>query len=192
MMLRVRDEQDDPLSLQMREALVGEPERVDIVIVEHDPSWARRFAVEKRTIEMALGARALRVEHIGSTSVVGLAAKPIVDICVVVADSSDEVSYVPDLESAGYTLRVREPDRQEHRMLRSSARDVHVHVYTVGSPEIDRYVSFRDRLRCDDADRALYESTKRELARREWETMDHYADAKSGVVEAILARAQGT
>ncbi len=182
------DEQDDPLFVQIRKALVGEPEHVDIVIVEYDPAWAQCFEVEKRTIEVALGARALRVELIGSTSVVGLAAKPIVDICLVVADSSDEVSYVPDLESAGYTLWVREPDWHEHRMLRTAARDVHLHVYPVGAPEIGRYLSFRDRLRSNDADRALYESTKRELAQRDWETMDHYADAKSEVVDAILAR----
>jgi GrpB-like predicted nucleotidyltransferase (UPF0157 family) len=78
-----------------RKALVGEPEYVEIVIVAYDPAWARRFEVEKRTIATALCERAVRVEHIGSTSVVGLAAKPIIDLCLAVADSSDEAAYVP-------------------------------------------------------------------------------------------------
>jgi GrpB-like predicted nucleotidyltransferase (UPF0157 family) len=144
--------------------------------------WAQRFAVERRKIQGALGARALLVEHIGSTSVVGLAAKPIVDICLAVADSSAEAAYVPDLEAVGYSIRVREPDWHEHRMLRTAARDVHLHVFTVGSSEIERHLPFRDRLRSDTADRALYESTKRALAQHDWRSMDDYADAKSDVV----------
>lgn len=125
----------------------------------------------------------------GKTSVVGLAAKPIVDICVVVADSSEEASYVPDLERAGYRLRVREPDWHEHRMLRTETRDVHVHVFTVGSSEIERYLVFRDRLRANDEDRALYSATKRRLAEKDWPTMQHYADAKDGVIALIVERA---
>ena len=121
----------------------------------------------------------------------GLVAKPIIDICVVVEDSSDEASYVPDLEAAGYELRVREPDWHQHRMLRTAAHDVHVHVFTLGSSEIDRYLAFRDWLRANDADRDLYASTKRSLAQQDWPTMQHYADAKTDIVEAILARAMG-
>lgn len=168
---------------------VGEPEKVAILIEDYDAEWPRRFEVEKAKIEQALGERALAVEHIGSTSVVGLAAKPIVDMCVVVADSSDEASYVPDLEAAGYRLRVREPDRHEHRMLRTEARDVHIHVFTVGSSEIERHLEFRDRLRANDEDRALYAATKRRLAEQDWPTMQHYADAKSLVIALISARA---
>ena len=168
---------------------LGEPERVAIVIENYDPEWPRRFEIEKAKIEEALGERALAVEHIGSTSVVGLAAKPIIDICVVVADSSDEASYVPDLEAAGYRLRVREPDWHEHRMLRTGARDVHVHVFTVGSSEIERHLMFRDRLRANDEDRALYAATKRRLAEKDWPTMQHYADAKDGIIALISARA---
>jgi GrpB-like predicted nucleotidyltransferase (UPF0157 family) len=167
-------------------------EKVAIIVVDHDPAWAQRFEVEKTRITTALGERALAVEHIGSTSVPDLAAKPIVDICVVVADSSDEATYLPDLESAGYLLRVREPDWHEHRMLRTTARDVHVHVYTVGSSEIVRNLAFRDWLRGNDEDRALYESTKRTLAEQDWPTMQHYADAKSDVIETILVRALGS
>ena len=186
------EEQDDALLAHIRKALVGDPEKVEILIVEYDPRWAQRFEAEKRTIKAALGERALTIEHIGSTSVVGLAAKPIIDVCLVVADSSDEASYIPDLESAGYALRVREPDWYEHRMLRTAAHDVHVHVYTVGCPEIARYLAFCDWLRTNDADRAWYASTKRELAQQDWPTMDHYADAKTEVIETILARTART
>ena len=166
----------------------GTSEKVAVVLVEYDPTWPQRFELERQRIAVALGGRALSVEHIGSTSVVGLVAKPIIDICVVVEDSSDEASYVPDLEAAGYELRVREPDWHEHRMLRTAAHDVHVHVFTLGSSEIDRHLAFRDRLRSDDADRELYASTKRALAEQDWPTMQHYADAKTDVVDAILAR----
>jgi GrpB-like predicted nucleotidyltransferase (UPF0157 family) len=173
-----------------RPGLVGPREPVAIVLREHDPAWAQRFAIERQKIHAVLGDRALVVEHIGSTSVVGLAAKPVVDICLAVPDSSDEAAYVPDLEALGYSIRVREPDWHEHRMLRTAARDVHLHVFTAGSGEIERHLVFRDRLRRDSADRALYESTKRALAQQEWESMDDYATAKSDVVEEILARAR--
>jgi GrpB-like predicted nucleotidyltransferase (UPF0157 family) len=180
---------DDPILEASRKVLVGEPEKVEIRIVDYQPAWAARFEAEAAHIRSALGNRGLQVEHIGSTSVPGLAAKPIVDVCVVVTDSSDEESYVPALEAAGYELRAREPDWHEHRMLRTPARDVHVHVFSKGSTEVDRQLAFRDHLRKDARDRALYEETKRQLASQDWPTMQHYADAKSDVVEAILARA---
>jgi len=74
-------------------------------------------------------------------------------------------------------------------MLRTPARDVHVHVFTVGSSEIERHLAFRDWLRSNTADRELYASTKRDLAERDWPTMQHYADAKTTVIDAILTRA---
>ncbi len=104
-------------------------------------------------------------------------------------DPDDEASYLPALEAAGYVLRVREPEFDRHRMLRTPEKDVHVHVYPPDSGEIERYLLLRDRLRTDAADRALYEATKRRLAARDWPTMGHYAEAKSEVVEAIIARA---
>ena len=119
----------------------------------------------------------------------GLAAKPIVDILLVVEDSADEPSYLSDLEAAGYVLRVREPDFDEHRMFRTPEKDVHVHVYSPGSREIERYLLIRDYLRENEMDRELYARTKRELARRDWPSMQHYAEAKTWVVEDIIARA---
>jgi GrpB-like predicted nucleotidyltransferase (UPF0157 family) len=168
------------------DVLIGGRERREIVIAEPDPAWPVRFRAERDRIAAALGERALRIEHIGSTSVPGLAAKPIVDVQVRVADPDDEPAFVPALEAAGYVLRVREPG---HRMLRTPALDVHVHIRRDGDPAADRDLAFRDRLRASPADRAAYERLKRELATREWGDMNEYASAKGPLIEAILARA---
>ena len=118
-----------------------------------------------------------------------LAAKPIIDIVLVVADSRDEQAFVPPLEAAGYVLRIREPEWFEHRLLKGPDTNVNVHVYSEGCAEISRYLQFRDRLRSNDGDRELYESTKRELATQEWKYVQNYADAKTAVIREIVARA---
>lgn len=115
--------------------------------------------------------------------------RPIIDILVVVPSPADEPSYIPALLAAGYELRVREPDFDEHRMLRTPERDVHIHVFPPTSKEIGRYLAFRDRLCESAADRAWYEETKRELAAQDWEDMNEYANVKSKVVEVIIGRA---
>jgi GrpB-like predicted nucleotidyltransferase (UPF0157 family) len=115
--------------------LIGGIEKGPVTVVDYDADWPRKFESHVNIISSAIGNRALRIEHIGSTSVPGLAAKPIVDILVVVANSADESSYLPPLEAEGYQLRVREPDWNEHRMLRTSEKDVHVHVYSAGCKE---------------------------------------------------------
>jgi GrpB-like predicted nucleotidyltransferase (UPF0157 family) len=181
---------------QIRAASIGEvrPHSAPVVLVDYDPDWPQRFKREARAIRAALGEKALLVEHTGSTSVPGLAAKPVIDIVLVVADSADERAYVPALEAAGYVLRIREPDSDEHRMFtgRPGTR-VHVHVFSRGCAEVDRMVSFRDRLRRNESDRELYERTKRDLAGQEWKFVQNYADAKTAVIEEIMARAgQGT
>jgi GrpB-like predicted nucleotidyltransferase (UPF0157 family) len=180
---------NDPIEERRREIIIGEVEPQAIVVVDYDPAWPGRFRREEAKIRAALGEAALSVEHIGSTSVPGLAAKPIVDILLVVEDSGEEASYLPALEKAGYVLRVREPDFHEHRMFRTPEKDVHLHVYSAGSPEIERYLLLRDRLRENGDERELYVGTKRELARRDWPSMQHYAEAKTEVIEGIIARA---
>ena len=160
-----------------------------IHLADYDEAWVVSFQREAARIRAALGAAALSVEHVGSTSVPGLAAKPIVDIVLVVLDSSDEAGYVPALEAAGYVLRIREPNWFEHRLFKGPEVDVNVHVFSVGCPEVIRMVKFRDHLRRDQADRRLYEKVKRDLASRCWRYVQHYANAKSEVVEEIIARA---
>jgi GrpB-like predicted nucleotidyltransferase (UPF0157 family) len=180
----------DGLERYLAEVTVGEIEHRTVELVAYDPAWPERYAEEAARIRAALGGRQLMLEHIGSTAVPGLAAKPVVDILVVVDDPADEAAYVPRLEAAGYELRIREPDWQQHRMLRTPAKDVHVHVFGPDSPEIERYLLLRDRLRTEPAERALYAAAKRRLAERDWPTVDHYAQAKGEVIEAIIARAR--
>jgi len=168
---------------------IGGHEKREIRIVDYNPDWPAQYQHHASIIAAALGNILLRIEHIGSTSVPELAAKPIIDILVVVADSADETSYLPALESAGYELRVREPNFYEHRMLRTPAKDVHIHVYSVGVPEIERNIAFRDRLRTHPDDRKRYEETKRTLAKQSWSNMDAYAQAKTEVIETIISAA---
>jgi GrpB-like predicted nucleotidyltransferase (UPF0157 family) len=167
--------------------LIGVAEKREIKILDYDPDWPKKFVLHAERIAGALGWAALRIEHIGSTSVPGLAAKPIIDILVVVRDSADESAYLSQLEAAGYALRVREPEWHEHRMFRTPRHDVHVHIYSSGCPEIERVLIFRDRLRRNADDRTRYEQTKRALAAQEWRDMNAYADAKTEVIERIIA-----
>ena len=168
------------------------PVRADgpIRLADPDPEWATQYARQKERIQTALGPRAVQVEHVGSTSVPGLAAKPVIDIVLVVTNSAAEAGYLPDLEAAGYELQFREPHWYEHRFLRDHNPEVQVHVFTVGSPEVERMLLFRDRLRTRSDERELYERTKRELAARRWDYIQDYADAKSSVIEEIISRAQ--
>lgn len=168
------------------DVLIGGRERRKIVIVDHDPAWAARYQVERERIVDALGDRVLRIDHVGSTSVPGLAAKPIIDIDLSVADPDDEAAYVPDLEGAGYVLRVREP---QHRMLRTPERDVHLHVCALGSEWERVHRMFRDWLCEHPDDRDRYEAIKRELSRRDWDDTNDYADAKTDIIADILSRA---
>jgi len=170
---------------------IGPPEVLNdqIRLMAYDPGWPAQFERDAARIRAVLGERVLLLEHVGSTSVPGLSAKPLIDIILAVADTADEASYVPDMEAAGYVLRVREPDWYEHRLFKGPDTDVNVHVFPAGCPEIDRMLLFRDHLRANGEDRRLYEETKRELAQRTWKYTQHYADAKSAVVEEILSRA---
>jgi GrpB-like predicted nucleotidyltransferase (UPF0157 family) len=173
-----------------------------IRLLEYSPEWPVLFQREAERVRTALGERVLQLEHVGSTAVPGLAAKPIIDMALAVADSADEPRYVPAMEAAGYVLRIREPDWHQHRLFVDPARvstdaanqgpdtAINLHVFSLGCPEIDRYLMFRDWLRNNAADRGFYERSKRELAKRTWKYVQHYADAKTSVVEEIVARAR--
>ena len=173
----------------MDEVLIGGIEKREIVIVEYDPYWPEKFQKHAGILSRVLGDKALAIEHVGSTAVPKLAAKPIIDIDILVEDSSDEATYLPALLQAGYVLRVREPDWHQHRMFRTPELDVHIHLFSRGCVEVTRHLAFRDRLRGCPEDRRLYESVKRKLAREDWADMNAYAAAKSEVVEEIVARA---
>src|SRR5690242_15172207 len=139
-----------------------------IEILDYDPEWPRLYEREEARIRSILGDRVVRIEHVGSTSVPGLAAKPIVDVALEVPDSSDEPGYAAELEAGGYVLRIREPEWYEHRVFKGPDTNVNLHVFTAGCEEFDRMVLFRDRLRAHPDELELYEAAKRELAAREW------------------------
>lgn len=178
----------------VRAATVGElkPYAVPVVVLDYDPSWPSWFEADRAEIVGALGERALLVEHTGSTSVPGLAAKPIIDMLLLVAESADESSYVPPLGSVGYRVRVREPEWLEHRCLirrveHGDPHDVNLHVFcrSRASEEIERILGFRDWLRTHDEDRDHYAAVKRDLARRRWKYVQNYADAKTEIIKEL-------
>jgi GrpB-like predicted nucleotidyltransferase (UPF0157 family) len=177
---------------ELRNVTIGElqPLAGPVQLVDYDTRWPGLFERAFEKIRAALGNRALSIEHVGSTSVPGLAAKPRIDALLVVADSADEPAYVPTLEAAGYVLRIREENWYQHRLFRGADPDMNLHVFSSGCSATDRMLLFRDWLRRNAADRRLYERTKRELASRDWKYVQNYADAKSAVVEEILARAR--
>ena len=177
------------MDTQQETGIIGGVEKRRIEIVEYDPQWPTMFQQHTERITHALGSAALQIEHIGSTSVPELGAKPIIDILLVVKDSNNEAAYLPYLEGAGYALRVREPDWHEHRMLRTPEKDVHLHVFSAGSSEIDQNLIFRNHLRENRDDLELYEETKRRLASQDWQSMQDYANAKTEVIQQIMARA---
>ena len=163
-----------------------------IYLAPYDPDWSSQFSQLANLIRGTLCEKALLLEHVGSTSVPGLSAKPIIDMVLAVANSADESSYVPLLEEKGFVLRIREPDWFEHRVLKTPDIAGNLHVFSVGCEEIDRMLAFRNWLRSHDDDRRLYEETKRELAAQTWKDIQNYADAKSEVVQEILAHALGS
>lgn len=160
-----------------------------IYLARYDSEWPRLFEREAARIRAALGDEALVLEHVGSTSIPELSAKPRIDMVLGVADSADEAAYVPPMEAAGYILSIREADWHEHRLFKGPDTDINLHVFTIGCAEIDRMCRFRDHLRANRAELLLYERTKQDLAGRTWKYTQHYADAKSQVVEGILMRA---
>ena len=178
---------------EFRQSYVGGPPpplQATIELCDYDPAWPHLYRREAARIRLVLGDRVVRLEHVGSTSVPGLAAKPIIDLVLEVPDAADEAAYLPAMAAAGYALRIREPQWHQHRLFKGPDTDINLHVFSAASPETDRMVRFRDRLRAEAADRELYLGTKRELAGRAWTYVQQYADAKTAVIDEILAHAE--
>jgi GrpB-like predicted nucleotidyltransferase (UPF0157 family) len=167
--------------------IIGGDEIRQLEVVRYDDGWPAIFAAHRERLREALGGTPADIEHIGSTSVPGLAAKPIIDIVVAVDDITAEDDYLGPILAAGYRLRVREPG---HRLVRPPDRDVHVHIYGKGDPAIEMYLLLRDHLRVDADDRALYAETKRALIEQGFDDMNAYSDAKTEVIGAIMVRAR--
>jgi GrpB-like predicted nucleotidyltransferase (UPF0157 family) len=181
---------DKQLADVMVEGVDRQTLRGKIEIADYDPEWPVLYAREEERIRSILGDRVVRVEHVGSTSVPALPAKPIIDIVLEVPDAADEDGYLGDMEAAGYVLTIRETDWLEHRLFKGPDTNVNLHVFGAGCAETDKMVLFRDWLRGHDADLELYAAAKRELAAKDWKYVQQYADAKTEVVQEILARAQ--
>ena len=159
-----------------------------VEVVAYDPAWPVLFEKHAAAIRSALGPSALTIAHVGSTSVPGLAAKPRLDIDVIVADPRDEPAYLPMLESAGYVLRVREPDWYDHRCLHGFDPPANVHVFGPDCDEHLRHVILRDWLRSHPDDRDRYAAEKRRIAGLDLTYMAEYAALKSTVIIDILRR----
>ena len=175
----------------LRAVTVGErtPLNSTVCLAPYDLDWTKQFSLHAGQIRDALSEGVLLLEHVGSTSVPGLWAKPIIDMVLAVSNSADEPSYVPALEARGFVLRIREPDWFQHRLLKAPDIAGNLHVFSMGCEEVNRMLMFRDWLRTHDDDRRLYDETKRRLAAQTWEETQHYADAKSEVVREMLGRA---
>ncbi|HVS05306.1 MAG TPA: GrpB family protein [Candidatus Dormibacteraeota bacterium] len=188
-----RREPDAPMTEeQIRAVTIGELEPLSarVRLVDYDPGWPDRFRREAERIRAVLGDRVLQLEHVGSTAVPGLSAKPIIDLLLVLENSADEPAYVPAMETAGYVLRIREPEWNEHRLFKGPDTNINLHVFSSGCPEIERMLAFRNWLRINPSDRELYARTKLELAQKKWKYVQNYADAKTAVVEQIMVRAR--
>lgn len=168
----------------------SERPRVPLVVVGYDPAWPQTYERWRRRVAAALGRTAIRVEHVGSTSVPGLAAKPIVDIQVCVADLGGEPRYVPLLQAIGLVLRSRD---ELHRFLRPPAgqpREVHVHVCAAGGQWERDHLLFRDYLRAHPAACLRYAEAKQASARRWSDDGWAYTEAKTGIILDVLEQAE--
>jgi GrpB-like predicted nucleotidyltransferase (UPF0157 family) len=168
--------------------VAGPPPAEEVVVVPYDPEWPRQYEALAAAIRDALGDTVLALDHVGSTSVPGLAAKPRIDIDLTVPDSTAEAAYVPALEAIGYSLVIREPSFHEHRCLTRDDPAVNLHVWSPDSPEAVRHALFREWLRAHPDDRELYARAKRDAVPGGGGVMD-YNRRKQDVIREIYARA---
>jgi GrpB-like predicted nucleotidyltransferase (UPF0157 family) len=161
-----------------------------IEIVEYDADWPVRFDAWRARLANALGRSAVRIEHVGSTSIPGLPAKPVIDILVTVRDPDREHSYVPAIESLGLQLRSRDELHRYFRPVAGLPRDVQVHVCAVGSEWERRHLLFRDYLRTDESARSAYLEAKLRAAELWRDDRIAYADAKTGAIARIMEQAE--
>ena len=174
---------------EVAQVRVGDHPQREIVVVPYDEAWPDEFARLDSLVRGALGDLVVSLEHVGSTSVPGLAAKPVIDADLTVPNSGDEAAYVPALEAAGFHLRVREPDWEEHRVLTIEAPQTNLHVFSPGAREPQRHALFRDWLRGHEDDRAVYGALKAELGRRGFTDSMDYNNHKSELVYDLYEKA---
>ena len=172
--------------------VAGAGPEIGIEVIDPDPDWPRQYDALAGRIREALGWRVLQLEHVGSTAVPGLPAKPVIDIDLTVADPGREQDYVPALEAAGFRLRVREPWWHGHRVLRADEPPCNLHVFGFDSPELIKHRIFRDWLRGNPGDRDRYAAIKRQAAADANAAAEHvmqYNARKQQVIREIYYRA---
>lgn len=169
----------------------GRPERDPIEIVPYDEKWPHLYAGWRERLAEALGSMARRIEHVGSTAVPGLPAKPIIDIQVSVDNLEDEPNYVPPIEALGIQLRSRDLEHRFFRPFSGLPRDAQVHVCGLGSEWQRRHVLFRDYLRADAAAREAYTTAKMSAASQWRDDRVAYNEAKDGQIRELMAAAEG-
>lgn len=161
-------------------------------VVDYDPSWPAQYEELRARIDAAMGPAALSISHVGSTSVPGLAAKPVIDVDIIVADIRDESTYVPALENAGFQFLLREPDWYEHRLFVNYNPQANIHIWTPTSGQITRHRAFTAWLKAHPEDLEKYAQAKKEscdLAKEHGEGVNQYADRKNEVLVEIMTRA---
>lgn len=171
---------------ELKEVIVGKVDELNdkIFLSEYDDNWPLLFDCEKKAILSVLPD--VQIEHVGSTSVPELCAKPIIDIIMLVDDSNNEETYLPALEKIGYYLRVREVNWYKHRLCNKKDSRVNLHIFSYGCIEAKRMINFRDILRNNPKALNEYANEKRRLAQMTWKYVQEYADAKSDIVNKIL------
>ena len=172
--------------------MAGAGPRRGIEVVEPDPAWPWAFGQLEDRIREALLEAALHVEHVGSTAVPGLPAKPVIDVDLTVADPAEEAAWLPALEDAGFRLVVREPWWHEHRCLTFEDPRCNLHVFGPDSPEPVRHRIFRDWLIDHPEDRDRYRDAKLGAAAEANAAGEHvmdYNERKGPVIREIYDRA---
>jgi GrpB-like predicted nucleotidyltransferase (UPF0157 family) len=161
-----------------------------VIIVPYDPSWPALFAAIKSRLIAAMGQCAIAIEHVGSTSVPGLAAKPIIDLDVIIARETDLPAAIRKLAIIGYGYEGENGVIGRHAFRPpADLPKHHPYVCAVGNPEPERHLTFRDHLRDSDSDAQAYATLKRDLAGRFGSNREGYSAAKTAFVEEMLLKA---
>jgi GrpB-like predicted nucleotidyltransferase (UPF0157 family) len=165
-----------------------------VTIVEYNPEWREMFEEEKSVLQTALREVPSQIEHIGSTAVAGLAAKPIIDIMVGLEDFSIAERVVPKIEALTYEYIKKYEETMPFRRFfikeQEGIRTHQIHMVAIGSEFWERHILFRDYLRQNASVAAKYASLKKELAEREWTDVNEYADAKTEFIRKIESEAR--
>ena len=167
--------------------------KITILLSDYNPDWTKMYITEKQLISTGFPIKDFLIEHIGSTSVPDLKAKPVIDILIGV--SSLPVDIIPIasyFKNLGYEYiekyNLIMPDRRFFQKDINGKRAYHIHMVTIDSDFWDRHLFFRNQLRENSAIRQQYEKLKTDLSKQQWDSSNDYADAKSDFIKSIEQR----